>query len=87
MFRLLILSSILISSIISYPVNNINNIGGCSGTQHGCCSDNITPCMYSNCTNCMANIGGCFGTQYGCCSDNITPCIYSNCTNCKYIII
>ena len=49
----------------------IGLIGGCEGTQFGCCSDGITagdnPDM-SNCPN-IGLIGGCEGTQFGCCKD------------------
>lgn len=53
-------------------------IGGCSGTQYGCCPDNTTPkadALGSNCIlhpNYPANkpIGGCSSTQYGCCPNS-----------------
>ena len=52
-------------------------IGGCAGTQYGCCPDNVTA-KYADGSNCSSlpvpapQIGGCAGTQYGCCPDNIT---------------
>ena len=27
-------------------------LGGCSGTQFGCCNNTMNPCMDTNCTNC-----------------------------------
>ena len=53
-----------------YEVNilNIDNpqclIGGCQGTEFGCCCDKITPAIDASGSNC---IGGCCGTQFGCC--------------------
>lgn len=44
-------------------------IGGCSATQYGCCTDNVTA-KNANGSNCP--VGGCAGTQYGCCTDNVT---------------
>lgn len=44
-------------------------IGGCSATQYGCCTDNVTA-KNANGSNCP--VGGCAGTQYGCCPDNVT---------------
>lgn len=38
-------------------------IGGCQGTEFGCCCDNITPAIDASGNNC---IGGCCGTQFGC---------------------
>jgi hypothetical protein len=54
-------------------------IGGCAGTQYGCCPDNVTA-KYADGSNCTSpvptpvpvQVGGCAGTQYGCCPDNIT---------------
>ena len=39
-------------------------IGGCQGTEFGCCCDKITPAIDASGSNC---IGGCCGTQFGCC--------------------
>ena len=58
-------------------------IGGCSGTQYGCCIDGITAKHDSVGSNCSLYppppppppphlIGGCSGTRYGCCNDGIT---------------
>ena len=27
-------------------------VGGCKGTMYGCCNDLITPCSFSDCSNC-----------------------------------
>lgn len=53
-----------------YDVNILNVdipeclIGGCPGTQFGCCCDGITSKVDEEGSNC---IGGCCGTQFGCC--------------------
>ena len=39
-------------------------IGGCQGTEFGCCCDKITPAIDASQSNC---IGGCCGTEFGCC--------------------
>jgi hypothetical protein len=48
-------------------------IGGCKGTQYGCCPDGITAKKNQE-DICIDSpiIGGCEGTQYGCCPDGIT---------------
>jgi len=46
------------------------SVGGCAGTQYGCCPDNITAKADSTGSNC--NMGGCSSTQYGCCPDSVT---------------
>ena len=33
--------------------NKTQLIGGCNGTEFGCCNDNITPCVYLNCSTCV----------------------------------
>jgi hypothetical protein len=62
-----------------------NTIGGCAGTQYGCCPDNVTA-KYADGSNCPSTepkpqVGGCAGTQYGCCPDNITA-KYADGSNC-----
>ena len=53
-----------------YDVNILNVdlpkclIGGCQGTEFGCCCDKITPAIDASQSNC---IGGCCGTEFGCC--------------------
>uniref|UniRef100_A0A6C0ERV2 CC domain-containing protein n=1 Tax=viral metagenome TaxID=1070528 RepID=A0A6C0ERV2_9ZZZZ len=60
-------------------------IGGCSGTQYGCCPNNITPKINQQGSNCLIQrpIGGCAGTQYGCCPNNLTPKINFQGSNCN----
>jgi hypothetical protein len=63
-------------------------IGGCAGTQYGCCPDNVTA-KYADGSNCTSpvptpvpvQVGGCAGTQYGCCPDNVTA-KYADGSNC-----
>ena len=64
-------------------------IGGCIGTQFGCCKNSSSPCLYKNCSSCpnMTTvpsdlIGGCIGTQFGCCKNSSSPCLYKNCSSC-----
>lgn len=64
----------------SNPTDGI--IGGCDGTQFGCCPDNITPKQDQTGTNCRP-IGGCNGTEFGCCPDNTTPKKDRRGSNCK----
>ena len=58
-----------------YTVSKNNTVGGCAGTQYGCCPDGITS-KSADGTNCAPYPppppGGCVSTQYGCCPDNIT---------------
>jgi len=63
---------------------HIKLIGGCVGTEYGCCPDNITPRNNTIGTNCVIQelIGGCIGTEYGCCPDYITPRNNTIGTNC-----
>ena len=52
-----------------------NLVGGCGGTQFGCCDDGYTAKVDVSGTNCQQEpiIGGCAGTIFGCCPDNVTP--------------
>jgi hypothetical protein len=69
---------------------NHNIVGGCAGTQYGCCYDGTTAKVDYHGSNCphkprpkpdpkphhKKNIGGCAGDQYGCCEDGVStrPC-------------
>ena len=69
---------------------NHNIVGGCAGTQYGCCYDGTTAKVDYHGSNCphkprpkpepkpphKKNIGGCAGEQYGCCEDGVStrPC-------------
>ena len=60
-------------------------IGGCAGTQYGCCPNTTTPKFNqqgTNCPNYPQPIGGCAGTQYGCCPNKTTPKFNQQGTNC-----
>ena len=68
------------------------HIGGCTGTQYGCCDDGQTAKNNFYGTNCPSSpqphhhkntIGGCAGTQYGCCDDGQTAKKDVNGTNCQ----
>ena len=98
---IIVLGIILLSLII---LNNItvipspSPIGGCAGTQYGCCPDGITTKMNAYGTNCLPQPypppppplppppqpipGGCAGTRYGCCPNSTTPKINQQGTNC-----
>ena len=64
-----------------------DSVGGCKGTQYGCCLDGITTKSDKQGSNCSS----CSTTQYGCCADNRTPktddvgssCPASKCYNTK----
>ena len=57
------------------------HIGGCAGTEYGCCDDGQTAKNNFFGTNCPPApapapapiVGGCAGTQYGCCNDGTSP--------------
>ena len=34
------------------PTPHEKMIGGCKGTQYGCCPDKVTPCKNKECFNC-----------------------------------
>ena len=61
-------------------------IGGCSGTQYGCCSGSVTAKIDSTGSNCPVLIGGCSGTQHGCCPGTDTAKIDSRGSNCPVLI-
>jgi hypothetical protein len=68
-------------------------IGGCAGTQFGCCDDGITPKVDGYGTNCHSvmhikpkKLGGCAGTRFGCCDDGITPKVDGYGTNCHSVM-
>jgi hypothetical protein len=66
---------------------NHNIVGGCAGTQYGCCYDGTTAKVDYHGSNCphkprpkpepqpphhKKNIGSCAGEQYGCCEDGVS---------------
>ena len=57
-----------------YTLSNNNTVGGCAGTQYGCCPDGVTAKSAdgTNCAPYPSPPGGCSGTQYGCCPDGVT---------------
>ena len=70
----------------AYPPPPSPVIGGCSGTQYGCCPDGTTTktsAQGTNCPNYPQPIGGCSGTQYGCCPNSKIPKSDSAGSNCQ----
>lgn len=76
------------------PPHDKKNIGGCAGTQYGCCEDGVStrPCpkgMVPMPSSSMSSepaptsqsklVGGCAGTEFGCCSDGKTAAIAPQC--------
>jgi hypothetical protein len=61
-------------------------IGGCGGTQYGCCPNNKTPKIDYIGSNCKPTphhaIGGCSGTRYGCCPYSEVPKLNEIGSNC-----
>lgn len=57
-------------------------IGGCQGTEFGCCCDNITAANDASGSNC---IGGCCGTPFGCCPYSTESKVDREGTNCGTI--
>ena len=62
------------------------HIGGCAGTEYGCCDDGQTAKNNFFGTNCPPApapvVGGCAGTQYGCCIDGTTAKVDASGSNC-----
>ncbi len=75
---------------ISVPVKTLPvMVGGCQGTQFGCCPDGVTSKSDQNGSNCTTSpppaqlpVGGCQGTQFGCCPDGVTSKSDQNGSNC-----
>ena len=69
------------------------HIGGCAGTEYGCCDDGQTAKNNFFGTNCPPApapapapiVGGCAGTQYGCCDDKTTAKVDANGSNCPKV--
>ena len=67
------------------------HIGGCAGTEYGCCDDGQTAKRNYHGSNCPPApapapiVGGCAGTQYGCCDDKTTAKVDANGTNCPKV--
>jgi hypothetical protein len=53
-----------------YAGTTTNPVGGCAGTQYGCCDDGITPRTATGCP--VPATPGCAASPYGCCPDNTT---------------
>ena len=90
-------TALVIMLATSAPIKQfVNKLGGCEGTQFGCCKDTNIPCSSSECMNCFIIpigttkteiIGGCIGTKFGCCKDNVTQCVNMHCDNCNIQMI
>jgi len=52
-----------------YDIASKNTLGGCKGTEFGCCLDDVTTKTDINGSNCST----CSTSQFGCCPDNRTP--------------
>jgi len=74
-------------------VVSVDKIGGCAGTQYGCCPDKVTArnADGSSCPVPSPTPSSCSASPYGCCPDNVTAknadgsnCDISLCTNSKY---
>ena len=62
-----------------------HQVGGCAGTQFGCCLDGKTAKQDfegSNCYGAKPVIGGCGGTQFGCCPNGKTAKVDIQGSNC-----
>jgi hypothetical protein len=66
-------------------------IGGCAGTEFGCCDDGTTSRTDSYGTNCHSvmpipgPVGGCAVTEFGCCDDGMTAA-NANKSNCHSVM-
>lgn len=56
-------------------------VGGCGGTEFGCCPDGKTAKVDAKGTNC-GFIGGCRSTRFGCCPDGVTAKADAKGSNC-----
>ena len=86
--RKLVLLSTMSIAVSARPVKDCNGpvkVGGCTGTQFGCCANSTVPKADTNGTNCneLVKVGGCTGTQFGCCTNSTAPKSDTNGTNCK----
>ncbi|XP_013398726.1 papilin isoform X2 [Lingula anatina] len=57
-------------------------VGGCQGTQFGCCEDGVTAALDEDKLGCPVLVGGCAGTQHGCCADGETTALGPNKAGC-----
>ena len=53
--------SLPLSGNVSHPsrpitLNQTTMLGGCVSTMYGCCKDDVTSCVYKNCSNCFVNV-------------------------------
>ena len=68
-------------------ISNISLLGGCLGTEFGCCTNTQIQCIDTQCSNCVLDndtslLGGCLGTEFGCCTNTQIQCIDTQCSNC-----
>ena len=68
--------SIFFTMATSVPLNR-TLIGGCVGTEYGCCPNTTITKLDNYSSNCnttnMVILGGCEGTEYGCCPNTTIP--------------
>ncbi len=61
--------------IFVYVLDNLILIGGCKGTEHGCCPDGVTAAEGPEYLGCPAKDsiprGACLETEFGCCHDGV----------------
>ena len=74
-------------------VVSVDKIGGCAGTQYGCCPDKVTArnADSSNCPVPSPTPSSCSASPYGCCPDNVTAknatgsnCLIGGCAGTQY---